>query len=63
MGAIDPQGEASLDPRMLVLIWTLNVGILIVFLKEFFEKNNFDKKSVDGIKNHPSCKRLRLPPM
>ena len=44
-----------LDPNYL--------SVLNVFLKEFFEKVNFEKKSADdnkGIKNHPACKELTL---
>ena len=33
---------------------------LIVFLKKYFEKVNFEKKSADYNKNYPTCKELHL---
>ena len=33
---------------------------LIVLLKEFFEKVNFEKKSDKSLKNYPACKELSM---
>ena len=45
---------------MSVLIWIHTFGTLIVFMKEFFEKVNFEKSADDEkiMKNYPACKEI-----
>ena len=45
---------------MSVLIWIQTIYILIVFLKEFFEKVNFEKiqQMTKNMKNYPEYKEL-----
>ena len=49
---------------MSVLIWIQTVDTLIVFLKEFFEKVNFEKNhqtTTKGVRYYPACKELIEP--
>ena len=55
--SLDPDGQnvaPDLDPKLF--------DTLLVFLKEFFEKVDFEKKTADNnksMKNYPGCKELK----
>ena len=54
---LDPEQGQQIDSLYL----DPNCLTLIVFLKEFFEKNDFEKKSANdnkSMKNDPACKYL-----